>query len=47
MASLKPRVDWVDYSKGLCMVLIVMMHSTLGVEEAMSGSFRRRVWRRE
>lgn len=38
MASLKPRVDWVDYSKGVCMVLIVMMHSTLGVEEAMNGA---------
>ena len=26
------RVDWVDYAKGLCIVLVVMMHSTLGVE---------------
>jgi uncharacterized membrane protein YcfT len=28
------RVDWVDYAKGLCIVLVVMMHSTLGVEQA-------------
>jgi uncharacterized membrane protein YcfT len=35
MATTTPRVDWVDYAKGLCMVLIVMMHSTLGVEEAV------------
>lgn len=30
----KPRVDWVDYSKGICIILVVMMHSTLGVEKA-------------
>jgi uncharacterized membrane protein YcfT len=29
------RVDWVDYAKGICIVLVVMMHSTLGVEAAM------------
>jgi uncharacterized membrane protein YcfT len=28
------RVDWVDYAKGFCIVLVVMMHSTLGVEAA-------------
>jgi len=28
------RVDWVDYAKGFCIVLVVMMHSTLGVEQA-------------
>jgi uncharacterized membrane protein YcfT len=28
------RVDWVDYAKGLCIILVVMMHSTLGVEAA-------------
>ena len=33
--SEKSRVDWVDYAKGLCIVLVVMMHSTLGVEKAM------------
>ena len=26
------RVDWVDYAKGFCIVFVVMMHSTLGVE---------------
>ncbi len=29
------RVDWVDYAKGWCIILVVMMHSTLGVGEAM------------
>ena len=29
------RVDWVDYAKGFCIVFVVMMHSTLGVEAAM------------
>jgi uncharacterized membrane protein YcfT len=28
------RVAWVDYAKGFCSVMVVMMHSTLGVEEA-------------
>ncbi|HVZ50441.1 MAG TPA: acyltransferase family protein [Pseudolabrys sp.] len=28
------RVDWVDYAKGFCIVFVVMMHSTLGLEEA-------------
>jgi uncharacterized membrane protein YcfT len=28
-----PRVDWVDCAKGLCIVMVVMMHSTLGVED--------------
>jgi len=27
------RVDWVDGAKGLCIVMVVMMHSTLGVED--------------
>jgi uncharacterized membrane protein YcfT len=29
------RVDWVDYAKGFCIVFVVMMHSTLGVEQAV------------
>jgi uncharacterized membrane protein YcfT len=29
------RVDWVDYAKGFCIVFVVMMHSTLGVEDAV------------
>jgi uncharacterized membrane protein YcfT len=30
----RPRVDWVDYAKGFCIIMVVMMHSTLGVEHA-------------
>jgi uncharacterized membrane protein YcfT len=29
------RIDWVDYAKGICIILVVMMHSTLGVEKSM------------
>jgi uncharacterized membrane protein YcfT len=29
------RVDWVDYAKGICIVMVVMMHSVLGVELAV------------
>ena len=29
------RIDWVDYAKGICIILVVMMHSTLGVEAAL------------
>ena len=28
----RDRVDWVDYAKGICIVLVVMMHCVLGVE---------------
>jgi len=28
------RVVWVDYAKGFCIIMVVMMHSTLGVEAA-------------
>ena len=31
------RVPWVDTAKGVCIVLVVMMHSTLGVGDAMGG----------
>ena len=34
MEQLKQRVAWVDYAKGICIVLVVAMHSTLGVEKA-------------
>lgn len=33
-ASPSARVDWVDYAKGICIVMVVMMHSVLGVELA-------------
>jgi uncharacterized membrane protein YcfT len=28
------RLDWVDVAKGICIILVVMMHATLGVEKA-------------
>jgi uncharacterized membrane protein YcfT len=31
----RTRVDWVDYAKGFCIVFVVMMHSTLGVGQAV------------
>ena len=34
MQAGKDRVAWVDYAKGFCIVMVVMMHSTLGVQEA-------------
>jgi uncharacterized membrane protein YcfT len=33
-ATAAGRVDWVDYAKGICIVMVVMMHSVLGVELA-------------
>jgi uncharacterized membrane protein YcfT len=33
-AAAAGRVDWVDYAKGICIVMVVMMHSVLGVEQA-------------
>src|SRR5438105_13852832 len=33
-ATARQRIDWVDYAKGFCIVFVVMMHSTLGVEQA-------------
>src|SRR6202012_5917841 len=32
--SSSSRVDWVDYAKGICIIMVVMMHSVLGVELA-------------
>jgi len=37
MPAIQNRVSWVDYSKGICIVLVVLMHSTLGVENAAGG----------
>jgi len=31
------RIDWVDYAKGICIIMVVMMHSTLGVGTAAGG----------
>ncbi|WP_375158416.1 acyltransferase family protein [Bradyrhizobium sp. RDT46] len=33
-ATAAARVDWVDYAKGICIIMVVMMHSVLGVELA-------------
>src|SRR6056297_1378942 len=30
----RAHVAWFDYAKGVCIILVVMMHSTLGVGEA-------------
>ena len=35
MAGADERVAWFDYAKGICIILVVMMHSTLGVGDAM------------
>ena len=32
-----PRVDWVDYAKGICIILVVMMHAVYGVEHVFTG----------
>jgi uncharacterized membrane protein YcfT len=37
-AGHSPRIDWVDYAKGICIVMVVMMHSVLGVEAAAGAS---------
>lgn len=29
------RIDWVDFSKGVCIILVVLMHSTNGVEKVL------------
>ncbi|MHA7859667.1 MAG: acyltransferase family protein [Henriciella sp.] len=31
------RIDWVDYSKGICMILVVMMHAVINYEH-LAGS---------
>ena len=33
----EPRVAWVDYAKGFCIIMVVMMHSTLGVGKVLGG----------
>lgn len=33
-AATRQRVDWVDAAKGICIIMVVMIHSTLGVELA-------------
>ncbi len=31
------RIEWIDYAKGVSIILVVMMHSVLGVEIAMEA----------
>jgi len=31
------RIGWVDYGKGICIILVVMMHSTIGYGEMVHG----------
>lgn len=38
MAGGTERVDWVDGAKAICIVFVVMMHSTLGVEKAVGDT---------
>ncbi len=37
MARRPQRVDWVDYSKGLTILLVIIMHATYGVEKYMGA----------
>ncbi len=37
MVLLTSRINWIDYAKGICIIMVVMMHSTLGVGEALGG----------
>ncbi|MEL6946038.1 MAG: acyltransferase family protein, partial [Pseudomonadota bacterium] len=34
-AQIGSRVDWVDTAKGICIIFVVMMHTTLGLEKAV------------
>ena len=31
------RIDWVDKAKGICIILVVMMHTTLGLERELGS----------
>lgn len=31
-AASQNRIDWIDYSKGICMILVVMMHTVINYE---------------
>jgi uncharacterized membrane protein YcfT len=36
--TVSPRMDWVDYAKGWCIVLVVTMHTVGGLNEALGRS---------
>lgn len=38
MAPASGRSEWVDIAKGICIIFVVMVHSTLGVEAAVGES---------
>jgi uncharacterized membrane protein YcfT len=44
LALAPERVDWVDYAKGFCIIMVVMMHSTLGVELAAGQTGYMHAW---
>ena len=31
----KQRIDWVDYAKGISIIMVVMLHSSIGVQKAL------------
>lgn len=33
-----PRIDWVDYAKGLCIILVVMMHAVLDYQNDVGAT---------
>jgi uncharacterized membrane protein YcfT len=33
----KTRIDWVDYAKGICIILVVFMHANGGVEKLLGA----------
>lgn len=33
--SLNGRIDWIDLAKGICIILVVLLHSTYGAEKAL------------
>ncbi|MEN0088634.1 MAG: acyltransferase family protein, partial [Pseudomonadota bacterium] len=39
ISSPASRIDWVDAAKGICIILVVMMHATLGVQDRMGAGF--------
>lgn len=34
----RTRIEWVDVAKGICIIFVVMMHSTLGVEKEVGDA---------
>ncbi|MBL4863718.1 MAG: acyltransferase family protein [Rhodobiaceae bacterium] len=37
-ATVPSRIDWIDYVKGLTIILVAQMHITLGTQEALGAS---------